>query len=387
MAKPDCDDGWYKKSIELEAALDFADFTKIARIILRYGFCQIFGQGRRPRYMTLHTAEIAERIGKHRQNVHRAMDELIKSHVLAPVAGKPGAYRFVKDYEKWTFIARVKSAYVESDVPRLNRTEVADCKNSVSYSRGFELRTDADRSGINFGDTSEVPGESLSPRLVTFRHPDWLQNVTSIGDEMSPRLVTESSPPKNPLLGRETRREEKTPSQLPSQEEDIEMVKFPDQEDPEPHPEFAGLSAWVRRKLADEGYDDDALDEADKLCRGWLSTDGDPEWCAQAFQASIENVNTMEKTQYARGILRRMYRELKAGEPVLAPAFCDYRPARAEKPAVPELHRLEATGTAPGQYIPRPSKSQRDADLYKAQVAGIMKMFPVPTKEDHLDEG
>ena len=41
MAKPDCNDGYYKKSIELEAALDFAGFTKIARTILRYTFAQI----------------------------------------------------------------------------------------------------------------------------------------------------------------------------------------------------------------------------------------------------------------------------------------------------------------------------------------------------------
>lgn len=139
MAKPDCDDGWYKKSIELEAALDFADFTKIARTILRYGFCQIFGQGRRPRYMVISCTEIAGRIRKNRQHVYRALDELIKSNVLVPIEGMRHTYKFVDEYEKWTQISRSNGTLASSSRPRLNPTEIHDCVVSPSYAHSFEL--------------------------------------------------------------------------------------------------------------------------------------------------------------------------------------------------------------------------------------------------------
>jgi hypothetical protein len=154
VAKPDCDDGWYKKSIELEAALGYADFTKLAQTLLRYVFCQIFGQGDRPRTAVLNCSEIAARMKKPRQHVFRALQELVASKVLVPVGGREDTYRFVKDYEKWKLVARLKGSFFPTDRPRLDPAEVADCLDAPDYSRGFVQKRHVHESVINRDDNS-----------------------------------------------------------------------------------------------------------------------------------------------------------------------------------------------------------------------------------------
>jgi hypothetical protein len=136
VAKPDIDDGWYKKSIELEAALDFADFTKYARVILRYAFSQLFGTGARPRFVHISCAEIASRVGCVRQAMYRARHELVVSGVLTPVEGRENVFEFNKDYESWVKIRRDGSYFKPASGPRLSAAEVADCRNAPAYWKG-----------------------------------------------------------------------------------------------------------------------------------------------------------------------------------------------------------------------------------------------------------
>ena len=190
MAKPDCDDGWYKKSIELEAALGYANFTKLAQTVLRYVFCQIFGQGKRPRYAVINCSEIAARMKKPRQHVFRAIQELVASNVLVPVAGRDDTYRFIKDYDKWVMVARLKGSFHPTSVKRINPDEGADCLDAPTYSRQFADQTHADLSVINLDDRAVINLDDTSSGLITrafpICHQSGLQNVIQIDDKSIP---------------------------------------------------------------------------------------------------------------------------------------------------------------------------------------------------------
>lgn len=118
MAKPDLDDGWFMLAHELDAALDAADFTKAARVVLREVKAQIFGP-RRLRVATISPSEIARGVGRPRQFGVRGVAELVASRALLRVA--EGTYRFAKDYESWTW---------KDGSPRLTPDEVAWAKSA-----------------------------------------------------------------------------------------------------------------------------------------------------------------------------------------------------------------------------------------------------------------
>jgi hypothetical protein len=135
VAKPDTDDGWFKLSIELEVAVAYAAFTKVARVVLGYTFIQIYGRGIRPELAKLDRKTIAARTGQKRQNVSRAIEELVGSNVLVPAEGD--MYRFAKDYETWVTWSRDGA---KCGRPRLDPAEVADCKASPAFSDTFRVK-------------------------------------------------------------------------------------------------------------------------------------------------------------------------------------------------------------------------------------------------------
>lgn len=185
MAKPDTDDGWYKKSIELEAALDYADFSKMARTILRFGFSQIFGVGRRPRYIKLESRDVIARTGKTKQEVYRGFLELINAKVFDPIEGSPNTYRFVKDYELWRETSRVKGLPVTSCKSRLSPREIADCKGAIGYAMSFKDAKDTDETVSHLADPS-------AKAVVTLADPSKIE-VSHLADQESARMTTKVS--------------------------------------------------------------------------------------------------------------------------------------------------------------------------------------------------
>ncbi len=131
MAKPDCDDGWLKYAHELDAALALADFSKCARLVLREVFAQIFGPARAKTAQIL-PAEVARRSGQQRENVWRAIRELVESCVLRLEAD--GSYRFLKDYESWLGWARGGS----SGQPRFTSEEISYCRHACAMAIAYK---------------------------------------------------------------------------------------------------------------------------------------------------------------------------------------------------------------------------------------------------------
>src|SRR5438309_51367 len=99
VAKPDCDDGWLRYAHELDAALAVADFTKGARIVLHEALEQFFGPPKL-KSATLSPTEIGDLVGIAKQNIARAIRELMESNVLP--RNPDGTYMFNKNYETWT---------------------------------------------------------------------------------------------------------------------------------------------------------------------------------------------------------------------------------------------------------------------------------------------
>ena len=214
MARPDCDDGWIKISVELEAALDFADFTKMGRTILRYAFLQIFGGGRRPAHALISPTEIAGRIGRSKQLVSRGLQELTASGVLAAVDGQPGAYRLVKNYERWVVARRTRNEGFEATGERLlTDREIADCKASPAYAREFARAAGKAEPAIQTVDTHVTQTvDDAPPKRLTADdgfHPNGGRSVLQTVDELSSKRLTNQAPPKNPLLGTDIQSTEK----------------------------------------------------------------------------------------------------------------------------------------------------------------------------------
>jgi hypothetical protein len=175
VAKPDCDDGWYPMSIELGAALDFADFTAYARTILRYVFGQIFGRGRRPKYAVIKCPKIAKRTGIPVQHLYRSLSELAVSGALEAVEGKPNTYRFVKDYQKWTGCRREGNAQVSTGEPRLTKAQRDDCVASVDFSHGHQLPTIKQASYTQTGNPHLGSGQEFMNPNGEFSSPEWVK--------------------------------------------------------------------------------------------------------------------------------------------------------------------------------------------------------------------
>lgn len=138
-----------------------------------------------------------------------------------------------------------------------------------------------------------------------------------------------------PLLGRDL---EKREIQEPSSDTNGVAETNRELVAPSPPGSLARLTSWVRKKLLELEYDEDSLREADKLCARWVDSGGRTEWCAQSFQAAVDQPDILNKTTYARKILRRMVSERDQGLAVLAPAICDFRaddPPEAGRATVP----------------------------------------------------
>lgn len=101
MAKPDLEDGYLKIAYELFAALVGSPAVVGLRgTILWEVFCQTYGWAKRP-HAELCPTEIARRRGVKRQNVSRALAELVEMKVLSHKGGD--AYGFNKDHESYEF--------------------------------------------------------------------------------------------------------------------------------------------------------------------------------------------------------------------------------------------------------------------------------------------
>jgi hypothetical protein len=203
MAKPDCDDGWFKLSHELDAALAVADFTKGARIVLREVFSQIYGPAKRT-IAVISAADLGRRYGRPRQYFSRALEELDASGSIRRL--DPNRVRFAKDYSGWTFT---------DGSPRLTTAEISACSVAPQVSLAY-LAEDQKRAGthqseqqtsdiisVDAASTELMTGPNgVSTELMTPCHQSSCHGVNSIDDGASTELMTNSSPPKNPLLGR-----------------------------------------------------------------------------------------------------------------------------------------------------------------------------------------
>jgi hypothetical protein len=205
MAKPDCDDGWLPYAHELDAALAVADFTKGARIVLREVFAQIYGLAKR-KHAELSPTEIGGRIGMARSHVMRGITELVGSGVL--IRRPDGLYRFIKDYESWTY----------KGAPRLSPMEVCYCKHAPKTASSY----------------IHPQKQNLLPNEVTHQQshvtslgnetggllPNEVTDVTQRGNGLLPNEVTNSPSPYRNARGIENGELIELPACLPAGEED-----------------------------------------------------------------------------------------------------------------------------------------------------------------------
>jgi Bacteriophage replication protein O len=125
VAKPDLDDGYLRLAHELFAAVCCAGFNKWEMVVLREVFDQIYGPHKFPAARLFPTA-IATDADTSRQAIHRAIDSLAKSGVIA--RRSDGEFAFIKDYERWS----------KGGVPRFSRSEIGFIgrqKKSMASSR------------------------------------------------------------------------------------------------------------------------------------------------------------------------------------------------------------------------------------------------------------
>jgi biotin operon repressor len=320
VAKPDLNDGWHKFAYELEAAVNAAPFSRVARILLRYVFAQLYGKGVRPVVAQLPQSEIARRLDLPRQNVWRAVAELVGAGVLVEVSRD--VYRFVKDYQRWK----------DKDGRPLLSDEIAeDCRLAPQFGAAFDLSDPASaaaREAMGFNlvkpdpvtkPSVDVTGSGYKASVVKMVKPDPVTkpsvDVTGCGYGVKPDPVTKPSPLKNPLLGIESlettaaaaaESREKTPSEL--------------------------LVAWVLEKLDEQQYDEDAQSKAERFCRRSVASGLDPETVASCYQKALDDPNVLDKTAYAQGIATSLEADRRAGRPAKKPAICDFRVRPAAAP-------------------------------------------------------
>jgi hypothetical protein len=195
MAKPDTDDGWLPYAHELDAALAVADFSKGARIVLREVFSQCFGLARN-RTAILSPSEIGGRVGVMKEHIVKAVGMLVACGVLTRVSR--GEYRFVKDYERWTF---------PDGSARLTKTEIAWCL-SAPYVAKAHLKSR--KPVLNTG-AQLVPLDSrLGAQLV----PGDDELGSAVGSRLGAQLVPEIPPPYRNGRGIEEREIERIQASL-----------------------------------------------------------------------------------------------------------------------------------------------------------------------------
>ena len=369
MARPDCDDGWFKIASELHSAISYADFTKLADRILGLAFLQIFGRGVRPRYVVLVPKDIVKQTGKLKQNVYWAIKELVLSGVLVPIPGKEFTYKFVKDYEKWVKVGRKNGSPFSTEIPRLDPSEVADCKTSPAYQNQFERRSNQQMtvtqldyqpdSGVTQMDYESNP-DGL-PGVTQMDYPTSLMRIPN--DQTQTRNTKEVT--NNPKHNGTTIAFARDRASLNEESISIERESINSSSSGEISRarettkttrkivlDKVGLrlSEWIKKLLDEEGWPkEDAKGRVyairvDSLVSRWIDAKGDPVWCAEAFQAAIDR-GTEDPVLYADSILREMAADQKAGEVPKSPGICSFvadpeAKAPETKPS-PKLSRID----------------------------------------------
>jgi len=102
MASPQTDKGFVMIATDLHIAIAAARLGEAESLVLGVALHQLYGP-KKLAVATLSAAEIAKGAGLNRSNVIRARRSLVARNILEETEG---GYRFVKDYETWTFNGR-----------------------------------------------------------------------------------------------------------------------------------------------------------------------------------------------------------------------------------------------------------------------------------------
>ncbi len=102
MASPQTDKGFIMIATDLHIAIAAARLGEAESLVLGVALHQLYGP-RKLAVATLSAAEIAKGAGLNKSNVIRARRSLVARNILEETEG---GYRFVKDYETWTFNGR-----------------------------------------------------------------------------------------------------------------------------------------------------------------------------------------------------------------------------------------------------------------------------------------
>ncbi len=102
MASPQTDKGFIMIATDLHIAIAAARLGEAESLVLGVALRQLYGP-RKLAVATLSAAEIAKGAGLNKSNVIRARRSLVARNILEETEG---GYRFVKDYETWTFNGR-----------------------------------------------------------------------------------------------------------------------------------------------------------------------------------------------------------------------------------------------------------------------------------------
>lgn len=360
MAKPDTDDGWWKKSIELEAALDFADFSKPARTVLRYVFSQIFGIGKRPRLAFLPQAQIAARIGQCRQVINRAITELVASRVLVMV--RDDQYRFNKDYESWVTWSRDKA---KCGLPRLTDVEVEDCRNAIAYSNSFRM-PESDRMDVSQVDdatSGAYASETIAckPSGLHACHPDGSQ-LSAIGMTNVSHMDDKTVPPYVPPSRIENEKREETNKKREGDPEVRSDIRIPGY-DTTSKAESSELDALARSAA-------DWFPNNDVIALAIVSRDGG--FPIPCYRAALEKIRIVPAQKRTRSYFLTIVSDFER----------DGIPESPPKPAAAVVPKAgNGSASAFVALPPINPKAQRDAETRAHLLAG----FKSPAAKENRD--
>lgn len=328
MAKPDCDDGYYKLSYELGAALFSFGFGEIEGHIIGLVLEAQYGFGKR-KFVELSPASLSAEWEVPRQNIHRAIGNLVARNVLLPLGDN--RYQFLKDYENWDKKGRparvlLWKAFV-ADAPRRAksiRPLPPPRERDDLILEGVPGVNDEPEPVISKDDTSSTADESPSSSKMTTRHLQRLPTVIFKDDE-------QGVPPGPPI--EEARAECKK-----GRSEEEECVGYThthareSQAQPTPTPELvAFIEAKVIQSCKDGIF---AADFSHGFAVRWLGlAGGDEELVKQAAYAFAQaGVGSRGIPSYAESFVRR-----KAAQRAAQPETI---PITASRPAISQPARL-----------------------------------------------
>ena len=319
MAKPDTDDGWFKKAVELETAVNYAGFSRVARVLLGYVFIQIFGRGKRPELAFLPRKETASRLRQKRQNFDRAIQELVESGVLIEV--RDDQYRFVKDYEKWIAWSRDSA---KRGWPRLSPEDIEDCKDMPVYAESFRIRGSTDPQspeGIQMDAKSASNGMQNCIQMDAESASNGMQNCIQMDAEsasngMQNCIQMDASPIE--VRARGIR--------------ELEIKREGERGSPPPD----SASPSKAEDLRSQGQSE--LDGIAARCRAWFPSDpeiaravaeGHGSYPAASYLAAAETLRTRPPGKHGRGYFMSLVAGVPSPEiarPVAAPRYETFRP-------------------------------------------------------------